>query len=588
MKPFDTFSDMLRHIESNFSNPKALNYQDPQGAWRSESTETYIEKVKFLALGLIKRGLKAGERVGIMSKPCPGWTIADLAIVMAGGVVVPLFGNLSSENLTYQVEQTGIKTLFVAGEQEWMKCLRFRDLFPQIISLDPDHDEAGAISLREVLEAGEKYERTKPDLWFQLVDAAKPDSIATIIYTSGSTGRPKGVQLTQRNLVGLINQDPFNWNPTGDRYLSFLPLAHIFARALNFIILQSGMSIYYLEDPKALVPACYQVRPTVMVLVPRLLEKFKSKLVLRIHETGWILGRIGGWALRLAEKENDNWWIRAQRWLADKLIYGSFRKVFGGSVRLIASGGAKLNPSLYAFFVNMGFPLYEGWGMTEACPISCNNLAGRKIGSVGRPFEGIEVRVGENNELQVRGVIVTPGYYQNDAETEKALDSEGWLHTGDQGSIDEDGFITIIGRVKDLLKTSTGEWVAPLPIEQELSKLNLVDQAIVIAEGHSYCTCLLFPDHEALFGLKAAYAMSELSDEAFLDRPEIQEEISRHIRLINHRLNHWEEIHDYRFVLDPLTIEGGDLTPTLKVRRNVLTEKYADIINAMYQGAHKL
>lgn len=582
MGQFSTFADLYRHMWKSYTNPTALNYQDHQGEWHAESTHSYLQKVRQLALGLVNRGLKRGDRIGIMSKPCPGWTIADLAIIMAGGVTVPLFGNQSPENLTFEVEQSGLKMLFVSGEAEWIKCTRHRDLFGTVISLESPCPDSLATPLSVLLKEGEAIHEERPNLWHHLEESCDADAVATIVYTSGSMGKPKGVQLSQRSLVSLIQQDPFQWSATQDRYLSFLPLAHIFARLLNFILLQSGMSIYYLEDPKALVLACHHVKPTILVLVPRLLEKLKTRLSNRIAVSGYILSRVGNWALRIAEREESGLWLRFQRFIADKLVYGSFRKAFGSKVRVIVSGGAKLNPHLANFFINMGFPIYEGWGMTEACPISCNTFAGRKIGTVGRPLDGMEVKVSAEGELLVSGPIVMKGYL-NASEKDRTVDEEGWLHTGDQGTIDSEGYITILGRMKELLKTSTGEYVAPLPIEQELSKINLVDNALVIAEGRPYCTCLLFPDYEAIEGLKIGYGMVNLSDEQFLELPLIRDRLDQHIRTLNQHVNHWEEIRDYRFVFDLLTVESGYLTPTLKLRREVIVSKYPELITSMYE-----
>ncbi len=584
MKQFLTFADVLNHIGSTYSNPKAFNLQDGKGEWVSESSQSFVQKVKFLALGLVKRGLvHPGEKVGLMGRPCPNWTIADFAIAIAGGITVPLFGNISPENLIFEVEQTEVKTLFVEGEAEWIKYGQHRDLFQTVVALEERCPDDTAIHLADLLAEGELFDKEQPHYYETLMQAVKPDNVSSIIYSSGSTGRPKGVELTQRQLVELIHLDPFGWDAESDRYLSFLPLAHIFARCLNYIMVAHGVSIYYLEDPKTLLQATHHVRPTILVLVPRLLEKMRVRLINRIHDSGYMLSRIGGWALRLADREEDSTWIRFQRWLADSLVYNAFRKAFGGEVRLIISGGAKLNPHLETFFVNMGFPIYEGWGMTEGCPFSVNREGARKIGSVGLPLTGVEIRVSDEGELIVRGPNVMRGYFKDPEETARALDADGWFHTGDKGSIDQDGFVTIVGRVKEMYKTSTGEWVVPLPIEQTLERLPWVDHALVIAEGRPFCTCILFPDFDALYHLKASYGMTNYSDAEFLKSPQVRDAVLAHIKEMNRHLNHWEEVRDYRFVQTILTVESGELTPTLKVRRDVVADKYHVLIDSMYQ-----
>ncbi len=582
MKSIETVSQLYQYISETHSNPRALNWRDDDGSWLSLSTQEYLQQVRRVALGLVARGIRPGDKVGIMARPCPGWTVADLAIIATGAVVVPLYANLSDENYIYEIEQTGLKTLFVSGKSEWEKCGKHRDWLDTVISLDDECPDPTAVSVENVMLAGDGLNDAEPDLWNRLLLMAEADDVASIVYSSGSTGVPKGVEVTHRNLTGLLHLDPLHWDSSSDKYLSFLPLAHIFARVLNYIMIQAGVSIYYLDDIQAAAPVAKELKPTILVLVPRLLERVYSKIVTAMRDTRGVLHMIGQWALRLAEREDEGgWWIKAQRFVANLLIYRSLRGIFGNNMRVVISGGAKLSPHLGHFFTNLGYPIFEGWGMTEACPITVNDMEKSQIGTVGRPLDGVDVIVSEAGELLVRGPNVMRGYYRNPDATAEVL-SDGWLATGDQGTIDADGFITIVGRTKELYKTSTGEYVAPIPIEQALAKDVLVDHALVIAEARSFCSCLLFPDFEALEGLKVVYGMTELSDEEFLATPQMRQELEKHFKEVNSHLNHWEEVHAYKWVHAPLTIDDGDLTPTLKIRRDVVIKKYGDLVEEMY------
>lgn len=587
MKQVFTVSEFLANIRENFSNPKALSSHNGK-QWDSLSTEEYTKQVRYLALALVKMGVKKGDRVGIIAQPSARWAIADLAIMVTGAISVPLFANISEENFFYELRQTEVKVVFVGGQEQWQRYEESKDLFKVAIGLEDAPESAKILSFESVLANGKEMDEALPDLYERLESAINKDDLATIIYTSGSTGVPKGAEHTHSSLFSLLHIDLFNWDSQNDLYLSILPLAHVFGRILNFIALYWGISTFYYNDLKNLGSACKELHPTILVVVPRLLEKVYGKMVAKVQEAGLMKKAIGLWAFELANQEEETFWKHLFHPLAEKLVYSTLRDALGGRLRVVISGGAALSPQLCHFFRDIGVPLYEGWGLTEACPVTVNRPHRVKIGTIGIPIDTMEVKLSEKEELLVRGANVMRGYYRNPEATAKALDSYGWLHTGDQGEIDEEGFITIVGRIKELYKTSTGETIAPVPIEQALCKAPFIDMALVIADKRKFAAALLFPNFEILKVLKANQNQAHLSDEEFLKSIYIKDEMEKLLSKVNSHLNHWEQVHAYRFINQHLTIDAGELTPSMKIRREVVEQKFKDTINAMYEEEKNL
>lgn len=587
MKQVFTVGEFLANIREKFSNTKAVSSYDGK-QWVSLSTEEYTKQIKYLALALVKMGVKKGDRVGIIAQPSARWTIADLAIMVTGAISVPLFANISEENFFYELRQTEVKVVFVGGQEQWQRYEESKDLFKVAIGLEDAPESSKILSFETVLANGKEMDEALPDLYERLESAISKDDLATIIYTSGSTGVPKGAEHTHSSIFSLLHIDLFNWDSKNDLYLSILPLAHVFGRILNFIALYWGISTFYYNDLKNLGSACKELHPTILVVVPRLLEKVYGKMVAKVQEAGLMKKAIGLWAFELANQEEETFWKQLFHPLAEKLVYSTLREALGGRLRVVISGGAALSPLLCHFFRDIGVPLYEGWGLTEACPVTVNRPHRVKIGTIGIPIDTMEVKLSEKEELLVRGANVMRGYYRNPEATSKALDSYGWLHTGDQGEIDEEGFITIVGRIKELYKTSTGETIAPVPIEQALCKAPFIDMALVIADKRKFAAALLFPNFEILKVLKANQNQAHLSDEEFLKSIYIKDEMEKLLNKVNSHLNHWEQIHAYRFINQHLTIEAGELTPSMKIRREVVEQKFKDTINAMYEEEKNL
>lgn len=581
MQKLTTVLQYLELIANSYNNPKALSSFD-NGIWRCYSSSEMLREIKLCALALAKLGVRRGDRIGIIALPSARWTIVDLAILSLGAVSVPLFANSSEENFLFILNQTKVKLAFVGGKASWSRYEANPSLLPQVISLDDGAALSGVISYQAALDMGREFEQTHPQYYAETLEKTQPGDLATIIYTSGSTGIPKGAEHTHSSLFSLIHNNLYNWDWHSDLYLNVLPLAHVYARTLNLILVGWGISVYYYNDLKNLGAVCREVKPTIMVVVPRLLEKVYARMISNLQHSPHLKRAIGQWAFDMANQEQESLWKRLFHPVADTLVYSHLRDALGGRLRVVLSGGATLNPHLYHFFLDVGIPVFEGWGLTEGCPLAVNHMGRIKVGTIGQPIESVQIRVAADGELLVRSDNVMRGYYKNPEATARALDSEGWLHTGDKGSIDADGFITLIGRREEMFKTSTGKLIVPVPIEQALSSAPFIESALLIADKRKFVSCLLVPNLEVLHGLKKTKGVESESDEQFLNSPYIKSETQALIDRINSHLNHWEKIRAYRFIPHELTIDRGELTPSLKIVRAVVEKKYQNLIDTIY------
>ncbi len=581
MVPCNNFAAFYNHISSTYVNSRTLNYYE-QGQWHAISMQDFTQEVKDLTLGLIASGIKRGDCIGLMALPSPRWTVINLAVILTGATLIPLFPNLSEENFIYEATQTDMKKIFIERPTPISIFDRHREQFSLVIEMAPNAQDETSIPYQQIIDRGRTYDEECPKAFSQLLKEIHDDDLAAIIYTSATTGTPKGVELTHQNLLRHLSDVPIQLIPLETRYLSILPLAHIFGFSLNLTLLGHGACIYYMNDVKNLRNACHEVHPTIMVVVPRLLEKLYAKMQAAVQTAGFMKRHLGQWAFDLANQDSDSLIKYLMHPLVDTIVYSHLRDALGGSVEVVISGGAALNPHLNHFFQEIGVPIYEGWGLTEACPITVNTPAKNKIGTVGPPFKHISIKTTPEGEVLVKGSLVMRGYYKEPELTAQVLDQDGWLHTGDKGEIDEDGYLKLQGRLKELYKTSTGEYVAPVPIEQLICQAPLIEIAMVIADGRKFASCLLFPNKEVLDSLKAAHQAQNLSDDEFLNSEFVRGEMDKLFESLNKHLNHWEQIHAYCFIPHPPSIEAGEMTPSMKLRREVIMNKYQHLIDAMY------
>lgn len=556
-KTFLTLSELISFQASNFNNPHAFNFKD-EGVLRSFSNQEFQEKIFHFACGLREIGLQKGDSLANYSYQNPIWLIVDLGAILAGAVTVPIFENISQEHLEYEISDAQVKFIFNKKREieivETKKIISFADLI-----------SFGA-------KVAQKYNFT-----------SDPQDLATIIYTSGSTGKPKGVELTHDNLISQIKAtEQFFPLSRDDVILSFLPLAHIFERMVMMFYISQGVSIYFADDIKNVGNCLREFHPTLMTSVPRVLEKVFVKIKDGIESASPLKKFLGRKALQRALFKNTKEPKNLCDKIFDLLVYKKFRDALGGNMRMIICGGAALSPDMERFYSNIGINLFCGYGMTESSPVlSTNCPQGYKFGTVGKKFPEIELKISEDGELLARGPNIMRGYHNQPQKTAEAI-RDGWLATGDLAVIDEEGFVKIVGRKKEIFKNSNGKYISPVPIEQKLvQELGFLLGAIVIAEARQFTSALLFPEFENLQKFKEKFSFLG-SDEEFLTSEILQKFVAQKVANINLKLDHWEQVQKFYIVTDSISIKSGEVTPSMKLKRSLLEEKYKKEIEEFY------
>ncbi len=572
------------------------------GHWRWLATEDVQCEIRRLSLGLLRSGVAPGARVALIGDPSPHWLIADVAIMAIGAVTVPLFPTMSVEHLRHAVSHTATRAVIVLGASGWQRIVSELGRFRLVIVRGAGTTGGRVVGWHEVQTLGDEVSYEDPGLYARSLAQLRPDDVATIIHTSGSTGLPKGVELTHRNLTMQIRgaADVFSLVAGRDRALSCLPLAHVFERVVVYTYLVQGAPVFFADDVKQVGALLREVKPAVIAAVPRLIEKLHARIRSQVAESVAIKRQLGYWALDLASRSKpDESSEPAERSgpplalrIADRLIYSKLRQALGGELKYFIVGGAALSADLQRFLAAVGIPCFTGYGMTEASPvISVNRPGANRIGTVGQAFPGVHMRIAEDGEIQVQGENLMRGYHGDLAATVQAFTADGWLHTGDCGQLDVDGYLTITGRAKELFKTSNGKYVAPVPIEQAVVAASqevggLIDQVMVVAEGYPCVGALLFADADAVRRRKQMLGFDNLSDSEFLLRADViaamHSNMTQVIERVNAGLDHWQQVRCWRFVAEPPAIDRDELTPTMKLRRHVLVQRYHSLITDMF------
>lgn len=568
---FSTYNEMFDYLTTTYDNPTLLNFINANNKYESISALQFKEKVICLCAALQNLGIRKGTMVAIFAKSSPFWLIFDFALQQLGAISVPIFANISTKNLNFELKDSNCQYIFIDDIN------RIDDIKKEIIFITHNFciKEKNYYNLDEIIVMGKEicnrleYIEHKP----------KEDDIFSIVYTSGNTGDPKGVILTHKNIISQVKDiNELIQLDKKEVILSILPLAHIFERAVMSYYLSRGVSIYFIDDITNVANLMKTVRPTMMTVVPRLLEKIYYKIKTNISDKPFISRIIASLAFHYALKENINKNSILFK-LFNKLVYSKLREIFGGKIKWLVSGGAPLEKNIYQFFLNIEVPLYQGYGMTEFSPVVSTNYPGaNKVGTSGKAMPSADVKILEN-ELLVKGPSLMKGYLNNEELTKKTIDKNGWLHTGDVATIDEDGYIYIKSRIKDIFKTSTGEYVNAIPIEQELSKNKYIEFAVLISNNKKYTTALLFVDQEKYEQYKKT---NNLTIEEYYNQTRIHQAIQKHIDILNNKLNKWEKIIKFKLITNSATIEGGELTPSMKVCREAIEVKYKDEIQSMY------
>jgi long-chain acyl-CoA synthetase len=575
-----------------------LNYKK-DGQWRRITSRELESQVRAVAMGLRALDVRAGDRVGILSENRVEWTMADLGVINCGAVDAPIYATQAPKQVAYILNDAGVEVLFISNQAQYDRVRDALNSCPKlraIISFDPIVGQgARIVSFSDFLEHGRAADGKEPGVYETLAENVTPESMATLIYTSGTTGDPKGVMLTHANLVSnaLANFQSADLKE-GEVALTFLPFSHVLERTVMYMYLYAGVSIFYAESVDAVARDIIEVRPNFMTSVPRLFEKIQARAIEKAEKAGPRQAAIARWAIEVAKRwaeatsegRGAGLLLKIEHKIADALVYSKLRRALGGRIRALVSGGAPLAPELSKFFFGAGMPIYQGYGLTESSPvITVNTPHANRLGSVGKPVQRVSVRIAGDGEILASGPNIMRGYFNRPVETGEALetDAEGrvWLRTGDVGYLDADGYLFITDRKKDLLKTSGGKYVAPQPIENAIKRSQYVNQVVVIGDGRKFPAALIVPQMDAL----RAYAERQgiFTEESELTgRAEIINLIEKEVETHTTDLAQYEKIKAVLLLPRELTVEAGELTPTLKVKRRVVVDKHREQIDRLY------
>ena len=575
--------------------PDALSYKIGDN-WVRIAGANAIARIKRIALGLASLGVKAGDRVAIISENRPEWSLTDLAILSLRAVNVPIYTTQALEQIRFILENSGAKMLCVSGKKilkHAEEAIKSVERLEKLIFFDTDaatENDNRATTLADLEKVGREADRNEPLAFDNYLNQIEPNDLATIIYTSGTTGEPKGVMLTHENFVSNVSAIskglPIRSN---DRSLAVLPLSHIFERTVFYVLCSNGVAINYCASFDQLASHLQEVKPTIMTAVPRLFEQVYHKIVKKGKSAGGWKTKLFEWALDVGQEywtardthEKIGASLAAKHALANRLVFSKWRDGVGGALRFFVSGGAPLSKKLSYAFWAAGIPILQGYGMTEACIVSANRPEDNKVGSIGRPFDGIEMKIAEKDgEILIRGKNVMQGYYNNPDETAKALDAEGYYHTGDVGYEDTDGHFYVTDRLKDLFKLSNGKYVAPLQVESLLKQSPLVSQTVVVGSGRKQVGALIVPDWDALKealkedGIKVDGSREELCENTYVIKRVQHDAVE-----LTRELNDYERVKRVYLLPREFSIDKGEMTPTLKIKRSVIDEKYEEAID---------
>ena len=559
------------------------------GTWRKYSPAEYQDLAKKVGYALIELGIQPKDKVAIISGNRPEWNILDMGIMMAGAIVVPIYPTISKEDYRYILDNCDAKMVILEGVSVLNKVEAVREGIPTLQHLYTFQNRERYPYFAQLIALGEAHPHE--EALRQRMDSIRPEHCATILYTSGTTGTPKGVMLSHSNIMHQLynlQHTPAPWSKVA---FSFLPICHAYERMLVYLYQFLGMSVYYAESLATIGSDMKELHPTMMSAVPRLLEKMHEKIVQGGEKQKGIKKRIFRWSVRLAEQykiedSKRTWWYNFRLGIADKLVYKTIRTNLGAeNFDIVVSGAASISQKIASFFSAIKMPVYEGYGMTETSPViavSNNSPHGREVGSVGQALPGVEIKIMPNGELCCRGHNVMMGYYKNPELTKEIIDTEGWLHTGDIGHINEYGQVFITGRLKTLFKTSMGKYVNPQVIEDKFTESNFFENTVVFGEGQKYAAALIVPDFAHLKEWCKKHEITFTSPAEIINVKEVKDRIAQEVQRLNRFFGETEQVKRYTLIADEWTIGNDLLTPTLKVRRKIVAEKYKNVIDSMF------
>jgi long-chain acyl-CoA synthetase len=590
--PIETLNELF-FAAARHDKPDCLLHR-VDGTWRAIPTAELVGDVRRLAAALIELGVRPGARVALMAENGPHWPTIDFAGLAIGAVLVPIYPTLTADQAAYIAADAGAEVVFVEGGERLDGLLAKRGAMPEarrFVLIGGGDRPPDTLTLAELLAATEPMDASEFE---RRARATRPGDLATLIYTSGTTGQPKGVMLSHGNLASNIEASlaclEFH---AGRTALSFLPLSHSFERAVDYMYFLRGVAIAYAESAQTVARDLAEVRPHVFVSVPRIYEKMLARVREAVAASRPLERRIFAWAEGVGRAALP-WRLRRERppgllglrlRLADALVFAKIRRRLGDRFEFTVSGGAPLPRDVAEFFWSAGLEIYEGYGLTETSPVlTVNRRGAARLGTVGPAIPGVELAVAADGEVLARGPNVMLGYYNLPRATAEVIDEDGWFHTGDIGALDADGYLSITDRKKELIVNAYGKNIAPAPIEGQLKASPFIEQAVVLGDRRQYLSALLVPDFEALGRWAAERGLDGADRRALIVDARVRELVAGEVAAVNRGLARFERIVHFDLLPAELTIQGGELTPTMKVKRRVVVEKYADLIEALYRG----
>lgn len=581
--------DIAKYASEKYPNETmfATKYN---GKWERISSQKFVNIGNAFSRGLLRLGIKPGEKIATITTVSRNeWSIVDFGILQIGAVNVPIYPTISAEDYVYILNDADVKCCFVSDKELFDKLSSIKNQVPSLQGIFTFDEVDRAANWQEILDLG-KDDATQNEV-DDLANSINADDLATIIYTSGTTGKPKGVMLSHSNIISnVLGSDKCIPRKRGldrkdTKVLSFLPICHIFERMLVYLFQYNGFSIYYAESVDKMGDNLKEVKPHYMTVVPRVLEKVYDKIYRKGVDVGGLKSKIFLWALGVNKAKNN---IRKPSGLfeilADKLVFSKWREGLGGNIITLVCGSAALSPRLNKMFQNAGIPILEGYGLTETSPvISVNTFSKMKVGSVGHPLENVEVKIQPDGEISVKGPSVFIGYYNNEEMTREAFTEDGYFKTGDIGHIDEEGFLHITDRKKEMFKTSGGKYIAPQIIENMAKASKFIEQIMVVGEGEKMPCAFVQPDFEFLknWAIRKGYKIGNSTKE-ISENEKVKARLEQEITRLNTKLGNWEQIKKIAISPNIWSIDGGELTPTLKLKRKAIKEKYIALYNEMY------
>ncbi len=586
-QPISRLFDLLPESIAKYNKPDVFASK-LKGEWVKISANEFIDNINQLSYGLLKLGVKKGDKIAIISESRPEWNIVDFGIQQVGAVSVPLYPNITVEDYKYIFQDADISYVFVGDEALLEKAEEAIKVAPSVKAIYTFDKIKGANHWKDVTDTASEENKATVEA---IKKSIKTDDLLTLIYTSGTTGKPKGVMLTHHNIISDFEGCKDYFPIDADcRALSFLPLNHVYERMVLYLYMRLGVSIYYAQNMGTIAEDLKDVKPQIFTTVPRLLEKVYDKIVATGYGLEGFKRRIFLWALDLGLQYDPNisggWWYNQQLKLAQKLVFSKWQEALGGNIRMICSGAAALQPRLARVFWAAGIPVSEGYGMTEASPVIATNRVkplDLRIGTVGPVIDGGTIKIADDGEILYKGPNVMVGYYNLPELTKEAIDADGWLHTGDIGTLVEGKFLKITDRKKEIFKTSGGKYVAPQVLENKIKESIYVEQIMVVGEGQKFPGALIIPEFVALKAWCKAQNIPYSSDAEIVKNHDVHKLIMDEVNRFNKEFAPYEQVKKIELLANPWTIENGEITPTLKPKRKVIMNKYKDLIEGMYE-----